>query len=297
MISPTVTFLIGGNGRFRATSSHPDHAAGRTAVIIALGSCSTSRRRIRRRSWRSGWRSGVSCWALTTPHWRCTRPTHEAFYLQYFGCRPYFAERVGGFTMRTTQAVPSAATMSPTRVVVYLSSITPLGGGSWRIGAHHRCASCCPGRRRRVVMSGSTPAPENAATSTCGGEHPFVIPGRSGPQGCRRSLHKRPPGSALPDGVNWATPNKRVDPLVQTLVRNRTGRLPTRPGYEQPCRHAPGSGRGQVTSRYPVTDGSRSIGQRRPPWSANRPACACDPPRGGPAGRLRRIGDLHTEGA
>lgn len=27
--------------------------------------------------------------------------TPEAFYLQYFGCRPYFAERVGGFTMRT----------------------------------------------------------------------------------------------------------------------------------------------------------------------------------------------------
>lgn len=41
--------------------------------------------------------------------------TPEAFYLQYFGCRPYFAERVGGFTMRTADlSRPSTATMSPT---------------------------------------------------------------------------------------------------------------------------------------------------------------------------------------
>lgn len=96
--------------------------------------------------------------------------TPEAFYLQYFGCRPYFAERVGGFTMRTAD----------------LSR--PLNRG---IGAHHRAPAAAhrsgdAQRGRRAVP----PAPENAATSTCGGEHHIRYSGRSGPQGCRRSLPK-----------------------------------------------------------------------------------------------------------
>lgn len=57
--------------------------------------------------------------------------TPEAFYLQYFGCRPYFAERVGGFTMRTADlSRPLNRDDVAHRVVVdYLSSITPLGEG------------------------------------------------------------------------------------------------------------------------------------------------------------------------
>lgn len=119
--------------------------------------------------------------------------TPEAFYLQYFGCRPYFAERVGGFTMRTADlSRPLNRDDVAHRVVVdYLSSITPLGRGDRGIGAHHRAPAAAhrsgdAQRGRRAVP----PAPENAATSTCGGEHHIRYSGRSGPQGCRRSLPK-----------------------------------------------------------------------------------------------------------
>ncbi len=82
---------------------HPDHAAGRTAVIYCTSSsCSIEpASHLQTAELARGARVIRCCWAPTTPHWPCTYDplTPEAFYLQYFAAA-HFAERYG-FTMRT----------------------------------------------------------------------------------------------------------------------------------------------------------------------------------------------------
>lgn len=116
--------------------------------------------------------------------------TPEAFYLQYFGCRPYFAERVGGFTMRTADlSRPLNRDDVAHRVVVdYLSSITPLGEGSWNRCAPS-CASCCPPERRRSTWSPSS--------STCTRKR------------CNVDLRRRTPHSLF-----WSIGSARMSPIA-----------------------------------------------------------------------------------
>ncbi|WP_310777007.1 AraC family transcriptional regulator [Mycobacterium sp. Z3061] len=57
--------------------------------------------------------------------------TPKASYAEYFGCKPYFAQRSAGFTVRTADlARPlNRDDLAHRAVVDYLSSITPLGAG------------------------------------------------------------------------------------------------------------------------------------------------------------------------
>ena len=57
--------------------------------------------------------------------------TPEASYVQYFGCKAYFAQRTAGFTVRTADLSRplSRDDVAHRAVVDYLSSITPVGAG------------------------------------------------------------------------------------------------------------------------------------------------------------------------
>jgi len=57
--------------------------------------------------------------------------TAEASYVQYFGCRAYFAQRTAGYTVRTADLSRplSRDDVAHRAVVDYLSSITPVGAG------------------------------------------------------------------------------------------------------------------------------------------------------------------------
>jgi AraC-like DNA-binding protein len=57
--------------------------------------------------------------------------TPEAAYLQYFGCRPYFAARTAGYAVRSADLDRplNRDDIAHRAVVDYLSSITPLGAG------------------------------------------------------------------------------------------------------------------------------------------------------------------------
>lgn len=69
--------------------------------------------------------SGIS---VHLPHDPLTAPSD---YAHYFGCRPYFAQRRGGFTVRTADLSRplDRDDIAHRAVVDYLSSITPLGAG------------------------------------------------------------------------------------------------------------------------------------------------------------------------
>lgn len=62
------------------------------------------------------------------PHDPLTAPSD---YTRYFGCTPYFAQRAGGFTVRTADLgrTLNRDDIAHRAVVDYLSSITPLGAG------------------------------------------------------------------------------------------------------------------------------------------------------------------------
>jgi len=57
--------------------------------------------------------------------------TPEASYVQYFGCKPYFAQRTAGYTVRTADLSRplSRDAIAHRAVVDYLSSVTPVGAG------------------------------------------------------------------------------------------------------------------------------------------------------------------------
>ena len=144
--------------------------------------------------------------------------TPQASYVQYFGCKAYFAQRTAGYTVRTADLGRplSRDDVAHRAVVDYLSSITPVGAGIVEsVRTIVRQLLPTGAATLEVVAAQFLSAPENAAASARRRSHHLRRSGRSGPQGHRGSLptdyRDQPSAPGLRTGLRRA---KRADPLV-----------------------------------------------------------------------------------